>query len=134
MDKTDRQRPLAQIAAWFRSLKEKGKLPLVAAIVAFVVVCVYLVCNLGRCSQSTISSTLWGQDSTDELGAILSAIEGAGHTEVLVTYDKAGALVGVIVVSEGAANQQVVVKLLRAVQTATGADLDKIQGFVAGSG
>ena len=78
------------------------------------------------------SSSLWRTGSTNQesdLGAILSQIEGAGDTDVLVTYDKSGALVGVIVVSEGAQDKQVTVRLMRAVQTATGAKMDQIEIF-----
>ena len=122
----------AKLTALFGRLRLKGNAPTIAIAVAVVVLVVYLLCNLGSCTSSTagtMGQSLFRTDATDDLGAILSAIEGAGTTQVLVTYDKAGALVGVIVVSDGAGNQQVVVKLLRAVQTATGATLDQIDIF-----
>ena len=108
---------------------------LIALSVALIAVMIYMAVNLTSCRQSgTMASTgsLWHSNSSQQqsdLGAILSQIEGAGDTEVLVTYDKSGALVGVIVVSEGAADRQVSVRLMRAVQTATGAKLDQIEIF-----
>ena len=122
----------AKLTALAQALRRPGNAPKLAVGVAVVVLVIYLLCNLGSCthtSSGTMGQSLFGTDDTDQLGAILSAIDGAGQTEVLVTYDKAGTLVGVIVVSDGAGNQQVVVKLLRAVQTATGATLDQIDIF-----
>ena len=115
----------------WQALRERGNLTTVAVAVAFGAVIIYLLCNLGSCTADTgtMANGLWNNNDTDRLGQVLSDIEGAGTTEVLVTYDKQGALVGVIVISEGAGNQQVVVKLLRAVQTATGATLDQIDIF-----
>lgn len=121
----------AKAAALWKTLRAKGNLTTVAVVVAFLAVAVYLLCNLGSCtSGGKVTSSLWKtSSSTDQLGDILSNIEGAGATDVLVTYDAAGQLVGVIVVAEGGGNQQVVVKLLRAVQTATGATLEQIDIF-----
>ena len=111
--------------------------PLIAAVaVAAIAISVYLACNMRSCtssSQSTVyGGSLWrtGSGATeDELGNILSQIEGAGSTDVLITYDKSGAVVGVVVVSEGAADKEVTVRLMRAVRTATGADIDRIEIF-----
>ena len=121
-------------ALWARLRSPKA--PLVIALsVALVAVMVYMACNLHSCTQSATiadSGSLWrtsGGTTDADLGRILSEIEGAGATDVLVTYDKSGALVGVIVVSEGANDKQVAVRLMRAVQTATGAKLDQIEIF-----
>ncbi|MBQ9145228.1 MAG: hypothetical protein IJX70_02015 [Clostridia bacterium] len=110
-------------------LKSKDGILLIGLGVAMIVIMVYLASSLNSCTSSTPqwSASLTGGD--EDLGAILSQIEGAGTTEVLITRDKSGALVGVVVVSEGAGNQQVAVRLLRAVQTATGATLDQINIF-----
>lgn len=125
-------------SALWAKLRSPGGPVLVALTVALVAVMIYMACNLHSCGASTsgtISSSggsLWrtsGTTSNDDLSAILSRIEGAGSTDVLVTYDRSGALVGVIVVSEGAGDSGVSVRLMRAVQTATGADLDQIQIF-----
>jgi hypothetical protein len=108
----------------------------IALIVALVAIGVYMMSNLHSCTStsSSISGTgsLWRTSSagTDQdLGDILSQIDGAGQTDVLITYDKSGALVGVVVVSEGARDKDVTVKLMRAVQTATGATIDQIEIF-----
>jgi len=136
--KADNERSLwerVRQCAAVRYLKSpKG--PLVAAVaVALVAVMIYTLANLRSCeSRGTISGggSLWHTatgGSDEDLSGILSQIEGAGETDVLVTYDKSGTLVGVVVVSEGARDQAVVVKLMRAVSTATGAKVDQIEIF-----
>lgn len=122
-------------AVWAK-LRSPRSPVLLALAVALIAVMIYMALNLHSCSSSSGtmagSGSLWRSStatSRSDLGAILSQIEGAGDTEVLVTYDKSGALVGVIVVSEGASNSQVSVRLMRAVQTATGARMDQIEIF-----
>lgn len=126
------------VARWKESaLAKKLRSPqgplLVALAVALVAIAVYMLANLNACTSGSVSSGgLWrtSTDNTDQaLGEMLSQIEGAGQTDVLITYDKSGALVGVLVVSEGARDKQVTVRLMRAVQTATGAKMDQIEIF-----
>ena len=129
-------------SALMRFLRTPRGPVLVAVGIATIAVMLYMACNLHSCSTrgtGSISSSgsLWRTSTADattdsELSAILSGIEGAGNTSVLVTYDRSGALVGVIVVSEGAADATVAVRLMRAVQTATGAEMDRIQIFPRG--
>ena len=85
-------------------LKSNDGMLLIGLGVAMIVIMVYLASSLNSCTSSTPqwSASLSGGD--EDLGAILSQIEGAG-------------------------NQQVAVRLLRAVQTATGATLDQINIF-----
>ena len=110
------------------------KAPLVVALaLACLAVLAYLALGGVSCSGKTSSTTARGSSQTsleNSLSAILSEIDGAGETQVLITTDSKGDLVGVIVVSEGAGNNQVVVKLMRAVSTATGATPDQIDIFV----
>jgi len=124
---------LKSSALWAK-LRSPRSPVLLALAVALLAVMIYMMCNLHSCTTSgtmASSGSLWRSATTtqSDLGAILSQIEGAGPTDVLVTYDKTGALVGVIVVSEGASDKQVSVRLMRAVQTATGANMDQIEIF-----
>lgn len=125
---------LKDSAAWQKLRSPQGPI-VVALVLVAILLAVYLSTGLKSCTstRTTVgSSSLWGSSgNTDsELSSILTQIEGAGDTRVLITYDKAGALVGVVVVSEGANSPQVAVKLMRAVQTATGANMDQIEIFV----
>lgn len=123
-------------SALYRKLHSGQGLVIAAVAIAAAAILIYMLCGLSSCGQNEAESqslthrlTLTQSASQDGLGEILSGIKGAGQTDVLITYDKQGTLVGVVVVSEGAGRQEVVVALLRAVQTATGADLDQIEIF-----
>ena len=121
-------------SAFVRYLRSPKGPVAVALAVAVVAVMIYMIAGLRSCStQQTVakSSSLWSssQSTDDDLSRILSQIEGAGDTDVLITYDRQGALVGVVVVSQGAKDHDVSVKLMRAVATSTGADIDQIEIF-----
>ena len=122
-------------SAFVRFLRSPKGPVTAALVVAVAAVLLYMAAGLNSCSDTgTVakSSSLWSSGSAstdDDLARILSQIEGAGDTDALITYDKQGALVGVVVVSEGARDHDVCVKLMRAVATATGADIDQIEIF-----
>ncbi|MBO4534608.1 MAG: hypothetical protein J5755_01570 [Clostridia bacterium] len=119
-------------SAFYRWLHTPRAPLIVALVVASVAVLLYLALGGVSCSAKTSTSTAKGSSQTsleNSLSAILSEIDGAGETHVLITTDSKGDLVGVIVVSQGAGDNQVVVKLMRAVSTATGATPDQIDIF-----
>ena len=108
------------------------KAPLIVAlVVACIAVLLYVAIGGVSCNSKT-TSTAKGSSQTsleNSLSAILSQIDGAGETDVLITTDSHGDLVGVIVVSQGAGDNRVAVLLMRAVATATGATPDQIDIF-----
>ena len=128
-----------QLENWLTKIKESAvvqrlrgpKAPLyVALVVAVLAVLLYVAIGGVSCDKKTTVKNSSHTQLESSLSAILSEIEGAGETEVLVTTDSKGALVGVVVVSSGATDNYVVAKLMRAVATATGATPDQIDIFV----
>lgn len=122
---------------------------IIAVIVCVVAIGIYLISGLGK---SVGKSTANESEQCSELEQIISNIKGVGKTKVYITYqgeienredndsyfgssskeDKE--IIGVIVVSEGAGNPDAEIKILKAVQTATGVALDKIKIFEMGEG
>lgn len=118
-------------SALYRWLRTPKAPLIVALVVACIAVLLYVAIGGVSCSSKT-TSTAKGSSQTsleNSLSAILSQIDGAGETDVLITTDSHGDLVGVIVVSQGAGDNRVAVLLMRAVATATGATPDQIDIF-----
>lgn len=122
---------------------------IIAVIVCVVAIGIYLISGVGK---GVGKSTANESEQCSELEQIISNIKGVGKTKVYITYqgeienredndsyfgssskeDKE--IIGVIVVSEGAGNPEAEIKILKAVQTATGVALDKIKIFEMGEG
>ena len=118
-------------SALYRWLRTPKAPLIVALVVACIAVLLYVAIGGVSCNSKT-TSTAKGSSQTsleNSLSAILSQIDGAGETDVLITTDSHGDLVGVIVVSQGAGDNRVAVLLMRAVATATGATPDQIDIF-----
>lgn len=122
---------------------------IIAVIVCVVAIGIYLISGIGKSGGKSIANE---SEQSSELEQIISNIKGVGKTKVYITYqgeienredngsflgssskdDKE--IIGVIVVSEGAGNPEAEIKILKAVQTATGVALDKIKIFEMGEG
>lgn len=81
---------------------------------------------------STVQSNATVQQSTDEarLSEILSAIEGAGEVNVMITH-KDGVVSGVLVVASGAKDIGVRLKLLEATKVALNVNADIVSVYAS---
>lgn len=108
---------------------------IIAITVCVLAIAIYFLCGLGKSAESKAYS----QSSLEK---VLSEIKGVGQTRVYITYsDSKGyssynddgrmpkEIIGIIVVSEGAGDPECEVRILRAIQTATGVTVDKIRIF-----
>ena len=97
-------------------VKQNKKIIIVVLLIAILIGAVYLI------NKSTKSSTNTAGNSTrseteNKLTGILSHIEGAGNTDVMITEND-GEILGVVIVCEGANNLMTRSNILNAVSTA----------------
>lgn len=108
---------------------------IIAIVVCVLAVGIYFLCGLGKSAESNT----YTQSSLEK---VLSEIKGVGETRIYITYsDSKGyssysddgrmpkEIIGIIVVSEGAGDPECEVRILKAIQTATGVTVDKIKIF-----
>ncbi len=113
---------------------------IIAVTVCVLAIGIYFLSGLGK---ETDSDTY----SQSSLECVLSEIKGVGKTRVYITYSDSKSyssytddgkmpkeIIGIIVVSEGAGDPECEVRILRAIQTATGVSVDKIRIFEMDNG
>ena len=89
----------------------------------FAVVAAIAMLVLSLCGESGTSSGLFTSEEL-RLSGILESIAGAGRVEVMLSSADSG---GVLIVTEGAENIEVCLRLQYAAETLTGADASEIE-------
>ena len=98
-------------------VKKNKKLIIVIALLIALICIVYFI-DFGKKGATATSSTTTKKSETEvKLTAILSSIDGVGEADVMI-HESNGAIVGVIIVCEGANNIMTRNDILNAVATA----------------
>ena len=120
----------------------KGKSSTMLLVLAIGVVgsfiLLYFMDNQSNGSETPSMSTAMSSPNSSNLSdfeMVLSQIEGAGMTRAYITYDSSDGVTvadevkGIVIVSQGAGDLRVRVKLLNAASTAFDVPADKIEVF-----
>lgn len=115
----------------YKKLKEVKNLEIIiAALLAVVAIVVYFAISAtGASSKDKAQTTVEMTESEARVAEMISDIAGVGKTRVLITNGADKSVVGVVVVAEGANNMDNRVKMIRLVEKATGASVDRIEIF-----
>ena len=120
---------------------------IIALVVCVLAIGLYFCLGTSKSTNKKTSNFLSSSssDESSDLEDIISQIKGVGKVRVLITSESSKGLtsqtdsdkipsgvLGVIVVDEGASDAEVRVRILKAVQTATGVTVDKITIFEMG--
>lgn len=107
----------------WQKIKKIKNVQLIAAvfIIAVALLIYSSVTSRIRSDNTNVNSGVSASmnDEEQKLASILSGIEGAGRVETLITRQN-GEIVGVLVISEGASDITVLLRLLEATTTALG--------------
>lgn len=124
-----------------KGLMENRSMVLVLLAIVVVASFILLYSMDGNSSnQSSNSNSTWdvfssgGDNRLSDFEMVLSQIEGAGTTRAYITYEGDGAkdsdsVKGIVIVSQGADDFSVRIKLLNAASTAFGVPADRIEVF-----
>ena len=104
-------------------------LALVAAIAYFAVTAL-----TAKGDEAVETAIVQMNESEARLAEMISEISGVGRSRVLITNGENAEVIGVVVVAEGAEDMSNRVKMIRCVEKATGATVDKIEIFAMGKG
>ena len=115
----------------FKKLKEVKNLEIIiAALLAIIAIVVYFaVSTKGASPKNATQSTVEMTETEARVAKMISDIAGVGKARVLITNGADKEVVGVIVVAEGASDMNNRVKMIRLVEKATGASVDRIEIF-----
>ena len=116
---------------------------LVLVLLAIVVVASFILLYTGDNNggaQKAESNNTWnvfnsgGDSRLSDFEMVLSQIDGAGTTRAYITYESDGvkesnSVKGIVIVSQGAGDFSVRIKLLNAASTAFGVPADRIEVF-----
>ena len=92
-----------------------------------IILILLAVCALFLCSADSLPSREMATEEELRIQRILSQIEGAGPVCVMLSSDANGVPVGAIIAAPGAERIEVQLKLLQAVHTLTGLELEQIE-------
>lgn len=107
----------------------------IAAILAILAIAVYIGISFSANKASGVTSITSGMTEEEiRLSEMISRIDGVGEAAALITTGKDKEIVGVIVVAEGAKDIAKKVAIIRCVETATGATVDRIQVYQMANG
>ena len=119
-------------------LKEVKNVEIVVAVILALVAAVAyfaVTANHAKKTQSAETASSVGMNEAEErLAETISEIAGVGEARVLITTDSGGELIGVVVVAQGAEKTENRIKMIRCVEKATGASVDKIEIFEMAKG
>ena len=113
-------------------LKKIKNLELViAAILAIIAITTYVVITVKgkNKAETTTTATVEMNQQEARIAEMISEIEGVGKARVLITTGEDNGVVGVVVVAEGADQMGNRIKMIRLVEKATGATVDRIEIF-----
>ena len=114
---------------WFTRLKSVKNLEIVVAVIlALIAIVVYFVIAGGRNAKSASASAEMTENEK-RVAEMISEISGVGDARVLISSGADKEIVGVVVVAEGAGGMDNRVKIIRLVEKATGATVDRIEIF-----
>ncbi len=115
----------------FKKLKEVKNLEIIiAALLAIIAIVVYFaVSTKGASQKNATQSTVEMTETEARVAKMISDIAGVGKARVLITNGADKEVVGVVVVAEGASDMNNRVKMIRLVEKATGASVDRIEIF-----
>lgn len=103
-------------------VKENRKILVIAALIVVLVAVIYFVGKSGSGEEQSAAASAQEKSATEtKLMSILSAIDGVGNTDVMIT-ETDGVISGVIIVCEGADRIMVRNDILNAVSTALNVD------------
>ncbi len=95
------------------------KIAIVLLLLAFTLLLFSKLSDNGKTTSAQETKVgITYNDQETKLAYMLQNINGVGETEVLLTYDKSGDIVGVLVFAEGASDPAVRLQIKRALQTA----------------
>lgn len=86
-------------------------------------ICILAIIGMGNTENRASLST----EEEKRMERILSEIEGAGKTTVMISCGEGNEKHGVVVAASGIKNIQTMLEMQRAVQTLTGLDLNQIE-------
>ena len=115
----------------FAKIKNGKNVEIVIAVILALIAAVsyFLITAKGKSGGGNSGESLQMNDSESRLAAVISEISGVGKANVMITTDEDREIVGVVVVMEGAEDMGNRVKVIRCVEKATGATVDKIEIF-----
>jgi len=108
----------------------------IAAVLALLAIMIYVGISLSAGKRAnTVSTVMSGMTEEEKrLSDMISHIDGVGDAAALITTGKDKEIVGVVVVAEGANDMTKKVQIVRLVETATGATVDRIQVYQMANG
>ena len=125
-----------RIKEMIRRIKRVKNIEIViAAVLAFIALIAYVGITVGK-KSSTGVATVSAEMTQEErrIAETVSGIEGIGECNVLISRDPEERIMGVIVVAQGANTSDKRVRIIRCVEVATGATVDKIQVYQMANG
>ena len=110
---------------------------IIAAILAVIAIIVYISISFSAKKASSGSASMIMSEMTGNekrLSEMISRIDGIGECVTLINTGQNKEVVGVIVVAEGANDISKTVQIIRCVEIATGATVDRIQVYQMANG
>ena len=109
---------------------------IIAAVLAVIAITVYVGLSLSAKTgaNGAVALTAEMTDEEKRLADTISRIDGVGSCTTLITTGANKDIVGVIVVAEGASDMSKRIEIIRCVETATGATVDRIQVYQMANG
>lgn len=115
---------------WFGKLKKVKNLEIVLAMaLAFVAIVVYFALCFGARGEKVSRPEIEMTEAEARVARMISELAGVGEARVLITNGADKAVVGVVIVAEGAESMDNRVKMIRLAEKATGARVDQIEIF-----
>ena len=119
-------------SAFVTKLKSIKNLEIVIAVLlALLAVLFFFVTTAKNKAETGASQRVITEMSEEEerLASVISEISGVGESRVMISYDQEKRVIGVVVVAVGAKDPATRVKMIRCVEKATGASVDRIEIF-----
>ena len=120
-------------------LKSVKNVEIIIAVVLALVAAVtyFVIAAKGKSKVTSASLNSYKVEMTESearLARTISDIAGVGEANVLISRSADGEIVGVVVVAKGANDMTNRVKMIRCIEKATGASVDKIEIFEMSNG
>ena len=120
---------------WFGRLKSIKNVEIViAAVLALVAIVAYVALSLSGKDEKHDPLRIEMTETEARVARMISEIAGVGEARVLITNGPDKAVVGVVIVAEGADSMGNRVKMIRLAEKATGATVDQIEIFEMAKG
>lgn len=119
---------------WFGKLKKVKNLEIVIAVaLAAVAIVIYVALSFCGSGKRPTEPQIQMTEKEARVARMISEIAGVGEARVLITGED-NAVVGVVIVAEGADKMDNRIKMIRLASKATGATVDQIEIFEMAKG